>query len=131
MRRLCSLKARAGWGAAGLVVAALLACAPELYAQRNDQRESPEVRKLELRGVRGVSRADLERSIATTESECKSLLMLPLCLLSRSPTLWDRKYLDRDEFRRDVLRVLVFYWRRGYREAQVDTAVTRIAEGRV
>jgi outer membrane protein assembly factor BamA len=52
-------------------------------------------------------------------------------MVSRSPTLWDRKYLDEDEFRRDVLRVLVFYWRRGYREAQVDTAVTRLAEGRV
>ena len=74
---------------------------------------------------------DLERSIATSESECKSLLWLPLCMVSRSPTLWDRHYLDEDEFRRDVLRVLVFYWRRGYREAQVDTAVTRIAEGRV
>lgn len=52
-------------------------------------------------------------------------------MISRSPTLWDYKYLDEDEFRRDVLRVLVFYWRRGYREAQVDTAVTRLAEGRV
>lgn len=118
---------------AGLsVVAAVLACAPStLLAQRGDQRNQPEVRDLQLRGVQGVSVRDLERSIATTESECKSLLWLPLCLVSRSPTLWDRKYLDEDEFRRDVLRVLVFYWRRGYREAQVDTAVTRLAEGRV
>jgi outer membrane protein assembly factor BamA len=114
------------------VVAAVLACAPStLFAQRRDQRNQPEVRDLQLRGVRAVSPSDLERSIATTESQCKSLLWLPLCLVSRSPTLWDRKYLDQDEFRRDVLRVLVFYWRRGYRQAQVDTAVTRLAEGRV
>ncbi len=118
---------------AGLtVVAAVLACAPlPLLAQRGDQREQPEVRDLQLRGVHGVSVQDLERSIATTESQCKSLLWLPLCAISRSPTLWDRKRLDQDEFRRDVLRVLVFYWRRGYRETQVDTAVTRMAEGRV
>ena len=129
MRR--SIRARTRF--AGLsVVAAVLACAPSpLFAQRGDQRNQPEVRDLKLNGVHAVSRSDLERSIATTESECKSLLWLPLCLVSRSPTLWDRNYLDEDEFRRDVLRVLVFYWRRGYREAQVDTAVTRLGEGRV
>lgn len=129
MRRLSLPGARAG--AAGLVVAAVLACASSLHAQRNDQREDPEVRKLELRGVSGVSRLDLERSIATTQSQCKSMLWLPFCLVSRSPTVWDRKYLDRDEFRRDVLRVLVFYWRRGYREAQVDTLVERMDPNQV
>ena len=129
MRRLCFHEARAG--AAGLVVAAVLACAPQLHAQRNDQREAPEVRKLEFRGISGVNRRDLERSIATTASACKSMLWLPFCLVSRSPTLWHRNYLDQDEFRRDVLRVLVFYWRRGYREAQVDTAVTRMGPNQV
>jgi outer membrane protein assembly factor BamA len=129
MRRPLSARTRF----AGLaVVAAILACAPStLFAQRGDQRNQPEVRDLQLNGVHGVSVEDLRRSVATTESECKSLLWLPLCMVSRSPTLWDRKYLDQDEFRRDVLRVLVFYWRRGYREAQVDTAVTRMGEGLV
>lgn len=117
---------------AGLLVAAVLAFAPtSLFAQRGDQREKPEVRDLDLNGVREVSRRDLERSIATSRSECRSLLWLPFCLMSRSPTLWERKYLDRDEFRRDVLRVLVFYWKRGYREAQVDTAVVSLGENRV
>jgi outer membrane protein insertion porin family/translocation and assembly module TamA len=118
---------------AGLaVVAAVLACAPStIFAQRGDQRNEPEVRDLQLRGVHFVNIRDLERSIATTESQCKSVLWLPLCRLSRSPTLWDRHHLHEDEFRRDVLRVLVFYWRRGYREAQVDTSVTRMGEGLV
>lgn len=83
------------------------------------------MRDLDLNGVHGVSRRDLERSIATTKSECKSLLLVPFCMVSKSKLFVDKKYLDRDEFRRDVLRVLVFYWKRGYREAQVDTAVTR------
>ncbi len=117
---------------ARLLVAAVLALAPtHLFAQRDDQREAPEVRDLRLNGVRLVSKRDLERSIATTESGCKSLLWVPFCGLSRSPTLWDRKYLNRDEFKRDVLRILVFYWKRGYREAQVDTSVTRVREGQV
>src|SRR5688572_26252892 len=92
---------------ASTMVAAVLAFAPAiLYAQREDQREAPEVRDLVLNGVRGVSKLDLERSIATTESECKSLLLLPFCWLSKSPTFVDKKYLDRSEFRRDVLRIL-------------------------
>ena len=112
--------------------AAVLTFAPtDLIAQREAQREAPEVRDLKLNGVRAVSQRDLERSIATSESECKSLLLMPFCLVSRSPTFWDRKYLDRDEFRRDVLRVLVFYWKRGYREATLDTAVTRVGDGQV
>ena len=116
----------------GLTVAAVLAFAPSVvFAQRNDQRNAPEVRELKLNGVSKVSKRDLERSIATSESECKSLLLMPFCWVSKSPTFIDRKYLDREEFRRDVLRVLVFYWKRGYREATVDTAVTRMASGQV
>ncbi|HEX5581461.1 MAG TPA: BamA/TamA family outer membrane protein, partial [Gemmatimonadaceae bacterium] len=33
------------------------------------------------------------------------------------------RYLDREELARDVLRIRVFYWQRGYRSAQVDTIV--------
>lgn len=117
---------------AGLLIAAVFAFAPALlHAQREDQRGAPEVRDLVLKGVREVSKRDLERSIATTESECKSLLLMPFCWVSKSPTFVDKQYLDRAEFRRDVLRVLVFYWKRGYREATVDTAVTRVAPGAV
>src|SRR5688572_3844781 len=117
---------------AGLLVAAGLTFAPHpLSAQSGDQRNAPEVRDLDLNGVNGVSRADLARSIATSKSECRSMLWLPFCLVSRSPTLWSRKYLDREEFRRDVLRVLVFYWKRGYRDAQVDTSVVSLGENRV
>ena len=117
---------------ARLLVAAVLACAPSiLFAQRNDQREQPEVRDLRLNGVHQVNPRDLLRSIATSESRCKSLLWVPFCYISHSSTIWDRKRFDEDEFRRDVLRILVFYWKRGYRDAQVDTAVTRIGDDQV
>jgi outer membrane protein insertion porin family/translocation and assembly module TamA len=116
----------------GTIVAAVLASAPSFaIAQHGDQREAPEVRDLVLNGVRNVGRRDLEKSIATTQSECKSLLLIFFCKVSRSPTLWDRHHLDRTEFRRDVLRILVFYWKRGYREATVDTAVVRLGPGQV
>ena len=116
---------------AGLV-AAVLAVAPSfVFAQQGDQREDPEVLKLELNGVHGVSRTDLQASIATSATECKSLLLVPFCAVSKSKYFVHKKYLDREEFRRDVLRVLVFYWKRGYREAQVDTAVIRVRPGKV
>ena len=111
---------------AGLLVAAVVAFAPHtLFAQGGDQREAPEVRDLELNGVHGVGRRDLERSIATTKSQCKNLLLMLFCGMSKSPTFVDKKYLNRTELRRDVLRIKVFYWKRGYREAEVDTAVVR------
>jgi outer membrane protein insertion porin family/translocation and assembly module TamA len=115
----------------GLVVAAALAAPVRLLGQGEDQREAPEVRKLELRGVHSVSPRDLEKSIATTASKCRSLLLMPFCWVSKSPTFVSKHYLDRTEFRRDVLRILVFYWKRGYREATVDTAITRIGRGAV
>jgi outer membrane protein assembly factor BamA len=117
---------------AGFIVAAVLAFAPSLLlAQRDDQREAPEVRDLVLNGVHGVGKRDLERSIATTQSQCKSLLLILFCAVSKSPTFVDKKYLDRTEFRRDVLRLKVFYWKRGYRDATVDTAVVRTGPGAV
>src|SRR6185503_8038292 len=117
---------------AELLVTAVLAFAPAaLFAQHDDQREAPEVRDLVLNGVHSVGRVDLERSISTTESQCKSLLLTPFCWLSKSPTFVDKHHLDRTEFRRDVLRILVFYWKRGYRDATVDTAVVRMAAGAV
>src|SRR6185503_1063980 len=118
--------------AGGILAAAVLVFAPlNLFAQHDDQREAPEVRSLVLNGVHGVGRRDLERSISTTSSQCKSLLLIAFCAMSKSPTFIDKKYLDRTEFRRDVLRILVFYWKRGYRDATVDTAVVRIAPRQV
>jgi outer membrane protein assembly factor BamA len=115
-----------------LVTAAALAFAPtSLVAQRDDQRNAPEVRRLDLRGVHQVNPGDLARSIATSASRCKTILFQPFCWVSRSPTFWHREYLNKDEFKRDALRVLVFYWKRGYREATVDTAVTPMGDGHV
>jgi outer membrane protein assembly factor BamA len=88
-----------------------------------DQTERPEVRTLTLSGVRSVDRDDLLQSIATSASRCKSILLAAFCPLTHSDRIWEKRYLDRTELRRDVLRVRVFYWVRGYRQASVDTTV--------
>ena len=110
------------------VIAALLGTSRAIAAQRaekNDQSERPEVRSLTLSGVRSVDRDELLQSIATSASHCKSFLLYAFCPLSHSSSIWDKRYLDRTELRRDLLRIRVFYWIRGFRQATVDTTVAK------
>jgi outer membrane protein assembly factor BamA len=116
-------------GQVALAAALLAAAAGAVRAQANDQRESPEVRKVLLLGADHVDKTDLSKSIATRPSKCRTLLYQLFCLFSRSPTFVEKHYLDRSELRRDVLRIKVYYWKRGYREAQVDTSVTKNGDG--
>jgi outer membrane protein insertion porin family/translocation and assembly module TamA len=52
------------------------------------------------------------------------MFYLPFCVVSKSPYFYQRFYLDHDELRRDILRIRILYWKRGYRLTSVDTAVT-------
>ena len=106
------------------ILFACVPCTAGLGAQENDEREAPEVKDLKWSGVKAVSKDDLEESIETEETRCRSLLLTPFCLVSSWNLFKDKHYLDRTELRRDVLRIRVFYWKRGWRDAQVDTAVT-------
>ena len=90
---------------------------------------SPEVVQLTMKGVKHVDQHDLEKSIQTQASRCVSFFVQPFCWISHSPVFWQKFYLDRDEFRRDVLRIRVYYWKRGFREATVDTAITPKGRG--
>ena len=88
----------------------------------------PEVVNLTLKGVKVVRQDDLRNNIYTTASFCNSFILKPFCWISKSKYFYTRKYLDHQELQRDVLRIRVFYWKRGYRETEVDTAV--VARGR-
>jgi outer membrane protein insertion porin family/translocation and assembly module TamA len=83
----------------------------------------PEVVNLTLKGVEVVKKSELEQSIYTTASHCNSFILKPFCWISKAKYLYTKKYLDHKELERDVLRIRIFYWKRGYREAEVDTAV--------
>jgi outer membrane protein insertion porin family len=98
---------------------------------RDEERLAPEVRKLAITGVKSVDWHDLSRSINTRASKCRSLLLYPFCLVSKS-TLWnDRYYLDQKELERDVVRIRVYYWYKGYRETRVDTVITKLAPRKI
>src|SRR5688500_9530440 len=112
-----------------IAVVVCLTGGTRLGAQENEEREAPEVMDLTWAGVDAVSKDDLQESIETEETRCHSLLLKPFCLFSNWSLFKDRHYLDRTELRRDLLRIRVFYWKRGWRDAQVDTAITPKDDG--
>jgi outer membrane protein insertion porin family len=81
--------------------------------------------------VHVVNRSELLQNIYTTASYCNSFILKPFCLISKSKYFFTKKYLDHKELERDILRVRIFYWKRGYREAEVDTAVVPRGKNKV
>ncbi|MFN2398475.1 MAG: POTRA domain-containing protein, partial [Gemmatimonadaceae bacterium] len=112
-----------------LLSLAVLLAPRVMGAQSDTEEESPEVEKLILEGVKAVDEELLRESIATKESKCKSILLAPFCWVSDSKYFVRKRHLDRVEFRRDVVRVRVFYWKRGFRETQVDTTIVKRGDG--
>ncbi len=92
-------------------------------------REDPEVVRLTIRGVKAFTPSDIQQNISTEASHCRGLILTPFCWITKAKAVYQRLYLNRTELARDVLRIRVFYWKRGYREAEVDTVVTPQAGG--
>ena len=82
-----------------------------------------EVKHLALKGVKAIDQKELRLSIVTDQSHCVSMILTPICWVSKTRYFYTRKYLDHVELARDVLRTRVFYWKRGYRDTEVDTLV--------
>jgi len=81
------------------------------------------VRQLEFRGNRAISDEVLASAISTTNSS-----WFARTFLFRWLGLGAKRYFDEQEFRRDVVRLGVFYKRTGYSEAIIDTLVRRTPE---
>src|SRR3954462_6076416 len=92
--------------------------------------ETPEIKHLALNGVTSVDPLDLEKSIASVATQCRSVLYTPFCRIFGGRFL-RKEYLDRDEIARDMIRIRVYYWRRGFRAAEVDTTITKVGEHQV
>ncbi|MEP6779623.1 MAG: BamA/TamA family outer membrane protein [Gemmatimonadaceae bacterium] len=127
--------------AAVLVLGALLAnpTVAEIAAQKTAiaERDSiakskrPEVRELQIHGVHKLSVSDLRNALGTKASSCQSKLLKPICLITTSPSFFDHRYLDEGEFKKDMLRVLVFYYRAGFRDASVDSSVKYLGNNKI
>jgi outer membrane protein assembly factor BamA len=89
----------------------------------------PLVTRLSFEGVSNVSRSELQRTLSTEATKCRTILLQPFCAISNSSIFEIKRYLDRDQLTRDVLRVAVFYWLRGFRQVEVDTTVRARGRG--
>jgi len=86
----------------------------------------PEVRRVEFEGNVTFPSDSLERAIVTTATECRSILMAPLCAMFG----WGqrRSYLRERDVTLDERRLERWYQIRGYREVNVETQTTVLPE---
>jgi outer membrane protein assembly complex protein YaeT len=106
----------------------VLLCGRGVAAQSTppNDRTHPVVDKVDFVGVtKAVDKSDLASGLATKPSACRSLLLEPFCQLTQSHLIYDTRTLDHAELARDVVRIKVYYYKRGYRETEVDTTVSR------
>jgi len=111
-------------------VSAIVATFPSILgSQPPANKKAPpvslEVGTLKLNGVHSVKLLELLRNISTTPNHCISLIFTPLCAINKSKFFFKREHFNQAEFKRDVLRIRVFYYKRGFRETTVDTLVTQ------
>ena len=92
--------------------------------------EAPEIKHLVLHGVQNVDALDLEQSIASNATSCRNVIYVLFCRFFGGRFV-TKQYLDRDEIARDMVRIRVYYWRRGFRAAEVDTVITKVGDNQV
>jgi len=115
----------------GIGTAALLIPGSLSAQSQSSETARPEVTRLSFNGVAAVDVDELKKNVATEASRCISAILIPLCWITKTHYVFERKYLNREELARDVLRARVFYWKRGYRETEVDTLVAPTGENKV
>ena len=93
------------------------------------EEESPRVEEIVFEGVESLKVSELEKSIVTRETHCLGPIVRPLCLVSGSDVFRSVYELDREELARDELRIRVTYFRRGYREVQVESSLSPLDDG--
>lgn len=122
---------------AGVVVAALgvIGLRPTTADAQLRRRRTvePELRALSFTGNRALDDDELEQNIVSEPSGCRSLVARAVCWAWKGSPVYARRTLDRAELERDVLRLRVHYYKRGYRAVRivprtipVDSNVVRV-----
>lgn len=86
-------------------------------------RRIPRVRTLTLEGVTALPESAVRDSLVTRASGCRGLLLRPLCAVTHVSFFYEKNELEAEEVPRDALRIRVIYFRNGYRETQVASAI--------
>lgn len=108
-----------------LALSALSATARPADGQVGVDREIVE---LEFEGNHVFEDGELAQAISTDRTRCRTFVfkfLFPFCPLTNWGFAHDRAFLDEGTLPRDLLRLRLFYRRRGYRDARVDTVIAR------
>jgi len=89
-----------------------------------------EVTALSFSGNETFPGDSLANAIVNRRSECRSFFLAPFCLF-RTGFARTERFLRERELSRDVARLRLYYYERGFREAAIDTAINRLTEGEV
>jgi outer membrane protein assembly factor BamA len=86
--------------------------------------DSVTVTTVTFAGAKHVAADDLKRVVFTRSSPCRLPFLIPLCAVVRSQLIVDRRRTTSAALGEDITALRVYYWQRGFREAQVDTVLT-------
>jgi outer membrane protein assembly factor BamA len=118
--------------ATSLVVAAPVAASGQAVRPKLALHDSMDVWTVAFPGASQVSTVDLRGVIFTRPSPCRLVLIAPLCRVFPNNQLFiDRRRTTPAALGEDITALRVYYWRRGYREATVDTVIAPAKNGYV
>ena len=100
-----------------------------VFAAPGGAQVRPEVSDVHFVGNRAFPSDSLAWAILTRPTECRSVVFLPFCWGGAEFAI-QRSFLSRREYPLDQLRLKVWYQRRGFREASIDTATVLDPDGR-
>lgn len=86
----------------------------------------PEFATLQFAGNANLASTELEAAMASQSSRCR---IWPVCRFWHSKFVYKKNFLDRAELDRDLLRLRVLYWKRGWRASQITPEITKLDEG--
>ena len=115
--------------AASLLVLSSVSAHAQGAMPRRDPHDSITVTKLSFPGATHVSPDDLRRLLFTRASTCRLPFLLPVCKLTPTQLFTDRRRTTSAALGEDLTKLLIYFWQRGFREAQIDTVITPTPRG--
>lgn len=110
-----------------LALLCFLVLAPAGAAAQYGPEDSREVVEIRFDGAHTFDHDELRAAIVTRASACK--LPVPLSVVCLAGAARQREYLDPAMLAADALRVRIFYFQRGYREAEVQADTVPAGDG--
>ena len=115
--------------AASLVALASGALHAQSIAPKRALHDSVTVTTVTFPGATHVSTDDLKRVIFTRASPCRLPFLIPVCKVTTSQLVVDRRRTTSAALGEDITALRVYLWQRGFREALVDTVLTAQKRG--